>query len=617
MKMVPDFLAFSIVVIVVTLSSVPVLKSGSQLNFDVDFFQYASRHEAIRKSLIEYHTFPMRSHWLGGGFPTLGDPEDPTLNPLVLITILFNPITGLKLIVFFALLIGGLATYALARYILGYTQWGSLFSALIFSLSLFVPLRVQDGNPNEVYATFLPLCLLLIGLACRGYKLPILVLPVVFYTMLSDGKLNCFMGMFYIGVICLLNLIPGFRIFAKNKSVDRIYVQPLKVFLLVIGITFLVGMVRILPAVEHINAKGGLGNIDLLFYDETYSFSGYEFERLWQETVGWKGRQGLVTIGWLPVLLFVITIFVFWRKSLPWGIVLILFGWLALANNISIDLFEILWHLPIFNAVRQPIKYFSFQIVFTIAIASGQCFVLLKRLHPQWLEHLISVILIMLGIGFLYPRITKIQSETYNFVHPQLTQPKTGFFNVKGWDLKRNRKEPSLAITYFNLLRNIGTIDWYTGIPLEENAVPKYFVDIDNNYLPNPEYRGEAFLLKSGNNVRSKFRPNLISVEVNLQKPDILIINQNYHPDWHTDHGELFNKNGLIALRLDQTDAYQIHLRYYSRSFYLGLAITVVSMVTLGWVCWAYRTARLHDWIRHRSLLLRYSSRTILWLIER
>ena len=157
MKMVPDFLAFSIVVIVVTLSSVPVLKSGSQLNFDVDFFQYASRHEAIRKSLIEYHTFPMRSHWLGGGFPTLGDPEDPTLNPLVLITILFNPITGLKLIVFFALLIGGLATYALARYILGYTQWGSLFSALIFSLSLFVPLRVQDGNPNEVYATFLPL----------------------------------------------------------------------------------------------------------------------------------------------------------------------------------------------------------------------------------------------------------------------------------------------------------------------------------------------------------------------------------------------------------------------------------------------------------------------------
>ena len=72
MKMVPDFLFMSIIVIIITFSSVPVFKSWSKLNFDNDFFQYASRHEAIRKSLIEYHTFPMRSHWLGGGFPTLG-----------------------------------------------------------------------------------------------------------------------------------------------------------------------------------------------------------------------------------------------------------------------------------------------------------------------------------------------------------------------------------------------------------------------------------------------------------------------------------------------------------------------------------------------------------------
>ena len=514
-------------------------------------------------------------------------------------------------------MVGGLATYAFARCILEYTQWGSLFSALVFGLSLFVPLRVQDGNPNEVYATFLPLCLLLIGLACRGYKLPIIILPIVFYTMLSDGKLNCFMGMFYVGLVCLLNLIPGFGIFPKSKSVDRIDTQPIKVFLLAIGITFFVGMVRILPAVVHINEKGGLGNIDLFFYTETYNFSGYTFERLWQETIGWKGKQGLVTVGWLPVLLFVIVAFVFWRKSLLWGIVLILFVWLVLANNISIDLFELLWHLPIFNAVQQPIKYFSFQIVFTIAIASGQFFVLLRRLHPRWLEHLIAVILITLGIGFLYPRVAKIQSETYNFVRPQLTQSKSGFFNVKGWDLKRNRKEPSFAITYFNLLRNIGTIDWYTGVPLEENAVPKYFVDTDNNYLPNPEYRGEAFLLKAGNSVSSTFRPNSIGVEVKLKKPEILIINQNYHSDWYTDHGELFNENGLIALRLDQIGVYQIYLRYYSRSFYLGLVITILSVAVLGWVCLAYRTARLHNWMFHPSLWFRCSSRTIFWLIEK
>jgi len=183
--------------------------------------------------------------------------------------------------------------------------------------------------------------------------------------------------------------------------------------------------------------------------------------------------------------------------------------------------------------------------------------------------------------------------------------------------LQRNRKEPSFAITYFNLLRNIGTIDWYTGVPLEENAVPKYFVDTDNNYLPNPEYRGEAFLSKAGNSVSSTFRPNSISVEVNLKKPDILIINQNYHSDWYTDHGELFNENGLIALRLDHIGVYQIYLRYYSRSFYLGLVITILSVAVLGWVCLASRTARLHNWMFHPSLWFRCSSRTIFWLIEK
>ncbi len=156
MRIIPDFLSISIIVIIITLSSVPVFKSWSKLNFDVDFLQYASRHEAVRKSLIEYHTFPTRSHWLGGGFPTLGDPEDPTLNPLVLITILFDPIIGFKLIVFFALLVGGLATYVFARCILGYTQWGSLFSALVFGLNLFVPCESKMETPTRFMRPFFP-----------------------------------------------------------------------------------------------------------------------------------------------------------------------------------------------------------------------------------------------------------------------------------------------------------------------------------------------------------------------------------------------------------------------------------------------------------------------------
>ena len=862
MKNLPDLLAFGVISIVITLSSIPPLASGGKLNLNPDFFQYASRHEAVRKSLVEYHTFPLRSHWFGGGFPTLGDPEDPSLNPLVILSILFGAVMGLKLIVYLALLVGGLGTYAFARYILGYTQWGALFAGLIFGTSLFVPLRVHNGNPNEVYAAFLPLCMLLIGLACRGRKIALLILPLVLYTMLSDGKLTFFTGIFYVGVLCLLDLLPIFSTFVPQNPLRKIDLRPLKFFLIALGVTFLIGMVRILPALEHINAKGGLGHMDLFFYPETYSVSGYKFKQLWQEPLGWGGWQGYVRVGWLPVVLFGIATFAFWKRSLPWGIALVLFGWLLLADNAPIDLFKPLWHLPIFNAVRQPSKYFSFQIAFTLAVASGQSFWLLTRLRPRWLEPPAAITLIVVGVWFLYPRIAQIQRDTYNFEMPaEFLVPEEEFSNVQGRDLPRSRSHPFRAVTYLNLIRNVGTIDWYTGVPIAEDAIPKYFVDADNTYLPNPRYRGEVFFLEFGDaaelgsdlptleegnadnslvglwhldrvenklirdssgkgnsgflmsidrgaalvkgkfgnalrfngscwidvvpnsslrmdgsytlsvwinpsdmpesmerfiidtdfwrsggryalvlhqgSIRFKhndgiaqvsyaeaglepnrwhhvvgvfdqthlrlyvdgvlkattpytlpqtfkedvalrigcrthppqdecfigliddvaiwnrglrpaevieiwsrgsvetspaetasteqalppstakgtFRPNSITVEVDLQRPGILVINQNYHRDWHANRGELFGSDGLIALRLRETGVYTIHMRYIPRSFYAGLIISIFSLLVLAFICWAYVTGRLHDWTQHPLPFIKRGSRAILWLI--
>jgi len=625
MKKRLDLLAYGVIFIVITIASIPPLTSGGKLNIkDPDFFQYASRHESVRKSLLEHHAFPLRAYWFGGGFPTIGDPEDPTMNPLVIVSILFGAVTGLKLIAYLALLIGGLSTYALARYILGYTRWGALFSGLIFGTCLFVPLRIENGNPNEVYAAFLPLCLLLIGLACQGRKIALLILPFVFYTMLSDGKLTCFMGMFYIGVLCFLDIVPIFRTLAPQKTSRKIIIKPLKVFLLALALTSLIGMIRILPALEHINAKGGLGNMDLFFYAETYGFSGYTFQQLWQELLHWKGRQGYVTLGWIPIIFFGIAVFIFWKKSLPWVIALVLFGWLILAGNAPVDLFKLLWNLPIFNAVRQPPKYFSFQIAFTFAIASGQCFWLLTKLRPKWLEHVIALILIVAGVWFLYPKMTKIQSNTYDFEMPKefLIPTEEAFFNVQGLELSRNRTEPFNAVAYLNLIRSIGTIDWYTGIPLDENAIPKYFVDANNEYTLNPEYRSEAFFLTPEKQIESTstaaivFRPNSIAVEVNLQKPGMLVINQNYHRDWHTNRGKLFNRDGLLAVQLHETGDYTIHLRYLSRSFYTGLIISFFSLAAMALVVWAYRTGRLCSWTEHSSTFVKHGKQVILWVID-
>jgi hypothetical protein len=238
-------------------------------------------------------------------------------------------------------------------------------------------------------------------------------------------------------------------------------------------------------------------------------------------------------------------------------------------------------------------------------------------MRPKWLEHIFAVVLIVLGVWFLYPKVDKIQKETYTFDMPtELLVKQDEFYNIQGKDIVRNRKEPLNSMTYVNLIRNIGTVDWHTGFPIAENAIPKYFIDAKGNIIPNAKYKGEAYFDDSNNLAEAYFRPNSIIIQVNLHKPDTLIINQNYHRDWYTDHGKIFDKNGLIALQLDEAGTYNITMRYISRSFYFGLMISILSLAVVILVCWSYKTGRLAKWSYNSPISVRWIPKSILWLID-
>lgn len=614
-----DIIALAFIAVTITLSAMPLLTSGSKVNNNDDFYYYAGMHEAVRKAILEYHTFPTRNFWVGGGYPSLGEPGDPTLNPMTLITIIFGVIKGVKILTFISLLIGGLSTYLLARYILGYNRWGALFSGLIFGLSLFVPLRVYDGNINDIYAAFLPLCLLLIGLACRGQKVALFILSFVFYIMIADGKLNAVMAFIYFGILCLLDVIPLFNTFG-TKNLERINIKPLKVLLLALTITFFIGMLRILPAWDLIGTNGGLGTHFLAYKTKIYGpeyIAAFTFSDLWQCLTGYENALCLITIGWIPFLLVVGVFFVFPGRAFPWLVCLVLFGWMSLAYNAPVDLFKMLWHLPIFNVINKPFKYFSFQLVFSFAIVAGQFFWLLAKIRPRWLEHVLAIVLIIISVVFLFPRSYAIQGNTYTYDIPaKFYVRQNEFYNIKGKDISRARVEPMNSIIFTNISRGIGTIDWMATLVVDENAVPKYFVDAEGAHVPNSKYRGESYFTDSMNSAEAFFRPNSITVKVNVRKPDTLVINQNYHKDWHMDHGVIFNKNGLIAVQLIEPGSYNITMRYVPRSFFMGLIVSILSLIMLVFICWSYKTGRLTKWSQNKSFPLRQMSRFVLWLID-
>lgn len=581
----------AIIFVVVTLESLPALLSGDKLIPNGDFFQFAARHEAVRKSLLEYHEFPLRSHWFGGGYPTLGDPEDPALNPLVTLTIVFGAVLGLKLITYLALLVGGLGMYGFTRVALGYTRWGALFSGLVFGSALFVPMRVADGNPNEVYAAFIPLCLLLLSLARNGSRAALAALVGVLYTMLSDGKMTAIAGMTFMGIVCLIDCTPWSQALSSRPTAWRR--RTLGLLIAAVALTACVGLARFLPAHELLSSHGGVKQM-LPSHPKVYTPDWiyiYDVERLWRDVVSWKGSIGLVTIGWLPVVLSACALIAFPAQTWAWGLTMFVFAWLSIGYQAApLDLLRVSWNLPILDTAYRPNKYYTFQIVFVLALLAGRSFALLERLRRRTLEGAVAITLIAVGLVTLYPKAAAIQRDTYTQAPPAGEgYSSAGFFQVSGRDLKRNRFGPPRSLSYFNLRQNVGTIDWYTGIPLSAYATPKLFVLSDDSYVANPDYRGEAYFLEgsaSGSVIgTTDLSPNAVTLEVDVMAPGTLVINQNFHPDWRSDKGVVKPLDGLLALELRETGRYRVTLHYRGRRFFLGLVSSCVILAAL-WLAW-------------------------------
>jgi len=69
---------------------------------------------------------------------------------------------------------------------------------------------------------------------------------------------------------------------------------------------------------------------------------------------------------------------------------------------------------------------------------------------------------------------------------------------------------------------------------------------------------------------------------MNVGEPDTLVINQNFNPNWISDHGKVVSYNGLLAVRLDEPGQYNIILRFVPRRYLLNLKLTALTFLILA-----------------------------------
>ena len=359
-----------------------------------------------------------------------------------------------------------------------------------------------------------------------------------------------------------------------------------------------------------------------LYHSTTYEPTGYAFSQLCREATAWKGDAGLgrrtsVCIGWVPLILAALALLVNWRQAAPWLAGFLLFVWLAMAWNAPFDLFRYLWPLPILNTISDPAKYFSCVPVLCVCVLAGQTVDRVARLRRPLPGRLISVLLIGSGVLFLYPKVWAVSDMSYTGKIPSHEfAPSPEFYQVRArkgaWGF--GRVEPFSTTAYVNLHRGIGVIDWHKGLRFSQEAIPRYFVTRQADWPPNPEYRGECFWLESGQSVPCEFSSHRINIEAAATRSGTLIINQNYHRDWRTNQGKLHEWQGLLAVDLPPGQ-YNVELRYFSRSFAVGLGLSVACLLGVVAITVLYRKGHIERWANSQSTWVRVPARTLMMIL--
>jgi hypothetical protein len=297
---------------------------------------------------------------------------------------------------------------------------------------------------------------------------------------------------------------------------------------------------------------------------------------------------------------------------------MLIFILISMANNIPVDLFRMLWHLPLFHSMQDITPYFFFPVIFIIPVIIAIFFS--SAIFNNFSKKFKFVIYLVLVIGIIdmfianskyfkfasayEVEVPKLRMENSFFsvktIDADAISHQTMFANEKKWSQKQ-KDDLFWGLNYYLLRQNIGLINWPDELRLETHAVPKYYVTFGygdywkdfrrdlsekNGIIKNKDYRGECyFSLDKNNKVNGiLWKTNEMIVNVDQVSPDQLIINQNYDPSWKSNLGKVFDANGLIGVDLNKPVKGKIVLSYRLKSFYIGLITSVMTLI----VCLIY-----------------------------
>jgi hypothetical protein len=410
------------------------IRSGDPFR-DNDWLNCRSFDVHSRVALLEHGQFPLRSHLLGGGFPTIAHPSDGSWSPTLLAILLFGDVLGVKVNLLLLMLLGGWGILGLARHA-GVGEGGARWAAALFVLSGWLPSMLLVGFYNQAFFLLAPAVarLLLDGrrssLLWAGALLAVVLqqgghaFPATCYflglvawfegsrddVLLGLGVLLCFfaplgfaaeLGSAWpvlvgwpIGLVAILSPY-GARM---RPALSTVGVRLLLVLVVAcsLGAARIVGMSFLSSqgsAYEHTLVRTGATWFpdedgptlqEERFYEDVPAFFASLWSRVPSEgtygtTWGRVGDPldyeysylGLTPVG-IVLLLIGLLLAVRRPEARPWALLFILFTGICFGWEAPIDLhFLLTWGVPFLDSFSQPIKYWNVFVLICGCVLAG------------------------------------------------------------------------------------------------------------------------------------------------------------------------------------------------------------------------------------------------------
>jgi hypothetical protein len=524
--------------------------------------------EAARLSVAKFHELPFWNPYYCGGITGLGTPSARFAAPTFLLTLLFGTLRAAPLTMLVMTVVGLEGAY---RYIRahGGGAMGAFLAAPIFAVcGCFARWPAFDWTHFYGFQ-LVPWVLLGVRATFRGSRRGVVVLAASIAWMIGFG------GTYAAPITALAALWEGLSslVARRQRRGDLLRV----VLVSGVALLFAVGMslVRLWPIAETLGASPrvlggtegtGIGQI----WRDLFGTEGSHISGVWHELVrahrpNPPHAEYYVGIASLPIYIFGC----FRRRALPLLMGGLLWLWLSLGYWVNAPLFALLRMVPPFTMLRAPervLPLFVIGFAVVVALAVRGCEVLAHK--RPWCLVLPLACAGTLGQN-LYALIRNdtIVSKARSMLAPPAVHDQA-FRQTRG-----NR-----WLSFYYMEQNRGTLACFDDYNVAQSTELRGDLS-QEEYLRDPS---------AGSVSETSWAPNRLDLHVVLSRPGRLVVNQNWHPGWHTSEGTLVDDRGLLAVDLPQ-GAHDVVLRFLPRS---GIVGGLTSLAALGvgvFVFWSTR----------------------------